>query len=244
MFAAAESVAALFTARQVHDNGDGTSTLLHTPLGMRLGLCPEEPFVGQPSAAYGTGFLVAPDRIATAGHCVTEATIKDVRVIFGFRMVSPTEANLRVSNDDVYQGAHVVGAQSKGDGPDHAVFVLDRPASGRASLPVRRDGRIADGASVYVLGHPSGLPLKYADNAAVRDNGPSSYFVANLDTYAGNSGSPVLGIDHVVEGIVARGERDFVLVGNCYRSLVCPDNGGRGQDCIRTTEIVPYLSRG
>ena len=36
------------------------------------------------------------------------------------------------------------------------------------------------------------------------------YFTANLDTYRGNSGSPVFNaITHKVEGVLVRGEQDF-----------------------------------
>ena len=41
------------------------------------------------------------------------------------------------------------------------------------------------------MGHPLGLPVKYAANASVRENGVADHFVTNLDSYGGNSGSAV-----------------------------------------------------
>jgi hypothetical protein len=62
--------------------------------------------------------------------------------------------------------------------------------------------------------------------------------VANTDTYGGNSGSPIFNsTTHVVEGILVRGETDFVWNGNCRVSNVCTANGCRGEDCTRTTEF-------
>ena len=82
--------------------------------------------------------------------------------------------------------------------------------------------------------------------ANVRDNSPDSFFVANLDTYGGNSGSPVFNQDDdVVEGILVRGETDFVFNGTCVVSNVCPTTGCRGEDVTRTSEFenfIPELS--
>lgn len=36
---------------------------------------------------------------------------------------------------------------------------------------------------------PAGLPTKIAGGATMRDASPNGYYVANLDTYGGNSGS-------------------------------------------------------
>ena len=56
------------------------------------------------------------------------------------------------------------------------------------------------------------------------------------------SGSPVFNSDtHEVEGILVRGETDFVTQGSCRVSLVCPSSGCRGEDCTRTTEFVGSL---
>jgi hypothetical protein len=70
----------------------------------------------------------------------------------------------------------------------------------------------------------------------VRDNTPVPFFAANLDTYGGNSGSPVFNATSgTVEGILVRGENDFVSNGSCYVSLVCPTTGCRGEDVTRST---------
>jgi hypothetical protein len=101
---------------------------------------------------------------------------------------------------------------------------------------IRTDGKISDNAKVHVIGHPCGLPLKLGNNAIIKDNNNDSYFVANLNAFGGNAGSPVFNSDtHEIEGILARGGTDFIFVGSCNKSLICPDTGCRGQDCTRTT---------
>ena len=66
-----------------------------------------------------------------------------------------------------------------------------------------------------------------------------AFFVANLDTYGGNSGSPVFASDtNRVEGILVRGETDFEQTpAGCQISLVCPTSGCRGEDITRTTQF-------
>ena len=65
----------------------------------------------------------------------------------------------------------------------------------------------------------------------------------HLDTYGGNSGSPVFNAaTHEVEGILVRGETDFTSNGTCNVSLVCPTSGCRGEDVTRATEFAGLLS--
>jgi hypothetical protein len=84
----------------------------------------------------------------------------------------------------------------------------------------------------------------------VRNNAPAAFFVANLDTYGGNSGSPVFNSNtREVEGVLVRGETDFATQGGCQVSLVCPTSGCRGEDCTRTTEFAnlvpqPFFKKG
>lgn len=237
----ANSVAALFFDTDVVDNGDGTSTLRTRPLGQARRLCPTERFFDQPIGAFCTGFLVGADLIATAGHCANAGNVTTILFVFGFRMEDANNPVTRIPNKDIYRGKAVLGREEQGSGPDWGLIKLDRSVTDRAVLKVRRTGRIADTAAVSVIGHPSGLPVKYADGANVRDNTPTAFFVANLDTYGGNSGSPVFGADRVVEGILVRGEADYVSNGTCNVSKVCPSTGCRGEDCTRIAELIDLI---
>lgn len=235
-------VAGLVDITRVRDNGDGTSTILTVRFANSHNLCSREKFRDQPTAPHCTGFLVAPDILATAGHCVNTSNLPRTRFIFGYRMINATEARTIVSNTDIFSGAGIIARREIGDGADFALVRLDRPAVGHPVLSLRRDGKIADDAQVFVIGHPAGLPLKYAPNAVVRDNGKRDFFAANLDTYGGNSGSPVFNQSNgVVEGILVRGETDFVRVGNCFESTVCPTTGCRGEDVTRASVFASLV---
>jgi hypothetical protein len=237
------SVAALFCDNMVIENGDGTSSLRTQPLGQAQNLCPQERFFDQPIGAFCTGFLVKADMIATAGHCTNAANVTSIRIVFGFQMEDAHTSVTRIPNSDIYSGKALVGRVEEASGPDWALIQLDRAVTDRPVLRIRRSGAIADNAPVSVIGHPSGLPIKFADGANVRDNTPTGFFVANLDTYGGNSGSPVFGADGTVEGILVRGEADYVSSGSCNISKVCPSTGCRGEDCTRIIELLDGIPK-
>lgn len=235
---AAEAVAALVRAPNLTENPDGTFDLATESYQNEYDLCGDEPFASQPLGCFCSGFLVGKDVIATAGHCVKSAAdLAKIRFVFGFRMLDSTTARTVFPAADVYSGASIIGRRMVGDGPDWALVRLDRLVMNRRPVTVRTAGKIASGQSLFVIGHPNGLPAKFAPGAKVRDNSPVPFFVANLDTYGGNSGSPVFNRTTLqVEGILVRGENDFVSNGTCNLSLVCPNTGCRGEDVTRSSE--------
>jgi hypothetical protein len=241
-----DSVVALFKSSAITDNGNGTSRLQTEKFGVANNLCAGEPFRDQPVGAFCSGFLVTSDVIATAGYCVKASNVKDVRFVFGFRMRDATTPETIIKNAEIYRGVELLGRKEVGTGADWALVRIDRPVLNHRIVRMRHLGKIGDQQALHVIGHPAGLPTKFADQAAVRNNQPSAFFVANLDTYGGNSGSPVFNsATHEVEGILVRGDTDFVQQGSCNISLVCPTTGCRGEDCTRTTEfakLVPVTS--
>ena len=84
------------------------------------------------------------------------------------------------------------------------------------------------------------MPLKIANNAAVRSNSPNlDWFVANTDTFVGNSGSGVFDAStKELVGILVRGATDYVPDGTCNRVNVCPSDGCRGEDVIYSYRAI------
>ena len=213
--------------------------------------CEDEPFANQPTAAICSAFMAADDLIVTAGHCFSKQHLSSIRFVFGFDMLDADTPVLEFHRDQIYEGAEVLSYVQSG-GEDHAVVRTDRPimAPGARPLPIRRSGDVAEGQNVGVIGHPSGLPKKIAfgDNTIVRANTHPDYFYANVDTYGGNSGSPVFNAaTGVVEGILVRGAIDFVIEGNCFRSNVLPDDGGTGEEITKSAvfaDAIPSTGEG
>ncbi len=245
----AAATCALVFADDLSRNADGTYTLsLYEYSYLGFPACPEEPFGNQPTAAFCSGFMVGPDLIATAGHCYDAGDLESARFLFGFAMLSETIPVAVFTEDQIYKGVEVVAHALYGDF-DYAIIRVDRPivAPKAAPFQIRREGVVAIGEQVGVIGHPSGLPMKIAfgENTAVRDNTPEAYFSANVDGYKGNSGSPVINADTgVVEGILVRGpDLGFVLQGSCFVSLTAPDdNAPLYVESVKTTIFEEYVS--
>ncbi|MBI5744552.1 MAG: trypsin-like peptidase domain-containing protein [Elusimicrobia bacterium] len=237
----AGSTAALFERSRVQSGGAGQPALLGLrPYGKEFNLCRREPFFEQGTGAFCTGALVAPDVVLTAGHCVRELyDCRQTAFVFGFALAAAGQAADSVPAADVYYCADLIDREELKPGADWALVRLDRPVAGRAPLALSRSEPVA-GAPLLVIGHPSGLPAKVAGGANVRDASPSGYFTANLDTYGGNSGSPVFNAETgLITGVLVRGEKDYAFdeAEDCRVSKVCADDGCRGEDVTRSSAV-------
>jgi V8-like Glu-specific endopeptidase len=213
-----------------------------TTFAQSFNLCKEEPFRDQLSLGFCSGFLVAPDTMVTAGHCIrTEAACSNTAFVFGFNVKSVGAYPTETLASEVYYCSKLVKSVVETSGKDYAVVKLDRPVVGHNPLKLRQSGSLNVNDSVVVMGYPSGIPLKIAGGAKVRSL-QSGYFVANLDTYGGNSGSAVFNeTTGEVEGILVRGETDFVINGNCRVSNKCKDDECRGEDVTTIAEVLGDL---
>ncbi len=207
------------------------------------GICADEKFANQPTAAMCSGFLVGPDLLVTAGHCMEKSPGDDPCVkakwIFDYRMDSEDTPIMSFLENQVYSCKEVVEFVLN-DTNDYALVRLDRVVEGRNPLKFRTEGKVSDDAQIVVIGHPTGLPTKVAAGAYVRNNTIADYFVANLDTFGGNSGSAVFDLESgLVEGILVRGEKDYIFdyTSWCYRPNKCLNDGCRGEDVTRITNI-------
>lgn len=187
---------------------------LSSPFSMKV--CSGQRFAEQKTATDCTGFLVGEDLLVTAGHCMmamgqtvqNEVTGQCRSFSWMFDYTSESDLN-NVSMDSIY-GCDSVVAGEFTETMDFAVVKLKRKVQGRKPLKLANK-KVSLGQKIFVMGHPSGLPLKYADGARVFET-EQNYFSTNLDTFGGNSGSPVFNADTLeVAGILVRGDTDYVM---------------------------------
>lgn len=237
----AQSTAAMISSGQLEEREDGMVEITGTTLE-EDGICSTARFAKQITAANCSGFLVGDQYLVTAGHCI-ESLSDCSRYSWVFDYANTTEEKKThvVAKNAVYTCTEIISrALDRATDNDFALVKLDRKVEGRTPLKFRTSGKIADKAGLVVIGHPSGLPSKIADGAAVRANKNSYYFQATLDTFGGNSGSAVFDAKTgVVEGILVRGERDYVSdpVKGCSIPKVCKMTECRGEDVTRITNI-------
>ena len=259
----ANSVVSLWNSDKVqYDSASKTYSLKTGNFGKAYKLCPKERFREQPIGAFCSGSLVGDDLIMTAGHCITnQASCDGTKIVFGFALKeSGASATTNMGQDDVYTCKKIITRFLGGEpgsvnpagqklGPDYALIQLDRKVAGRKPLEINRGQNLAKGDKVMVIGHPVGLPLKLAAGASIRDASPEGYFVTDLDTFGGNSGSPVFNTTTgLIEGILVRGDEDFQQTpAGCttmatYLQAAGP-GGGRGEDVTKVSALESFIPR-
>jgi V8-like Glu-specific endopeptidase len=242
-------VAAIVFEKDLIDEKNGISTLKVKNYGKSFNLYEGEAFREQPVTAgrVCTGFLVKKNVIATAGHCVCKDTLADLRIVFGYKMSDPYTPVTKVANENIYKVVKIIHKvlNREVNRSDWALVQLDREVEEQEGLTLSED-EIACDQPVYVIGHPAGLPLKYAPGAKVRGF-KENFFSADLDTYMGSSGSPVFNDKtHEVIGIVVHGDtRDFRWTGKGWASIIYsnPDRTSKGPQCTRVSQFKDIVDK-
>ena len=247
----ADSVVSLWQSADIKYNSvDKTFSLTTTNFGDDLNLCPGERFREQPRGpGLCSGSLVGRDLIMTAGHCVAnQAECDALKIVFGFafKEISFAGDPTEIGAKDVYSCKKIV-AHSTGDTPgvDYALIQLDRKVAGHKPLPINRSHNLIAGDKVMVIGHPKSLPLKIAAGGTVRIVSPLDYFVTDLDTFAGNSGSPVFNAaTGRIEGILIGGGEDFIQTpSGCVTVATNPQNGGVGEYVTAISALESFMPK-
>jgi subtilisin family serine protease len=231
--------------------------LSEDPIGSGNPICIDEPFFTQPTAMGGcSGVLVGPDLILTPGHCVEDSTdiMGGIKAfVFDYHMQNASTPVTVFPEEDVYYGIELVAHSKDASGvntDDWAIVRVDRPIEpARQPVPLRRSGSIDENIPLVVIGHPTGLPVKIDPGGWVEDAGTGSdYFLANNDTFGGNSGSGVYSRDgdrFLMEGIIVRSFHDHFETGptgDCDNVIHCPDDGcPELETVVRATAFAEYI---
>jgi hypothetical protein len=243
--------------------GDGGARLTWQPYGSFNALCRTEPFWDQPTVlerrmevpeAFGyTAYLVAPDLLLTCWHGWEQAAGEPQFAVFDYAVradgTSPTELPpQRVYAISPYPAARAPSPDGAAvcEG-DWVLLRLERRVAHLGTLAPTRIAPVQVGRGVYALGHPRGLPVKLASNASVL-SAEAGAFRTDLDTYVGNSGSPVFdATTHALVGLVVEAQKDdgdFVPAPalGCYVSNRI-ERPAPGQVSIDASCFAPALAR-
>lgn len=183
--------------------------------GDAFDLCASEAFTSQPSAAACSGVLVDDDLVLTAAHCLdANEMCQDQIWAFDFAMARPVGWP-ELDRSDVYRCRSVPlrthGTRADGLRYDYALVQLDRPVSADREVVSIAVLPATEGATVFVIGYPGGLPVKIDAAAQVLDGRPDRHDYLNLtaDTSVGSSGSGVFDERGHLIGIQVRGRADY-----------------------------------
>jgi hypothetical protein len=224
-------------------NSKGGLDLNTTPL---TNFCSDESFYGEQSLSYScTGFLVGPDLLVTAGHCMYAINTANGEIknepgkacevfdwLFDFQTSEKGETQTKdIPSDRLYHCKQIIYATELEKAPfsDYALIQLDRPVVGRTPL-VMSAKPVINGSVNFMIGHPFGTSTKLTNNGSVIRNNPTrTSFITNLDAFEGNSGSPVFNTANEVIGILISGTPSANTYldkkNNCERVNRCDQNG-------------------
>lgn len=204
--------------------------------------CRDEKFASDPSLSYAcTGFLVAPDILVTAGHCMvnvgqsrkqTASYCEAFSWLFDYQVQENGQVQLTdIAPDQLYACQQILYAIREETPPfrDFAVVQLKRPVTDRAYFATSR-APLAENENLTMIGYPLGMPAKFSSEGRVILNSTERQsFVTNLDALDGNSGSPVFNSRNEVVGILVGGTPVELFkkdpIAGCFRYNTCDDDG-------------------
>lgn len=224
------SIACFVKATSLQKIGTETYELRSEPLKQQWKpLGKNERFRDQIIPGVGTAFLVELQGrryFLTAAHMVCNRRTKKpdphkynkFRLVFDFQADHEGEIKTIYQKNEIYKISSVVKyAFAEGKKcADWALLEVNKEVTDRESLRCNFN-HVRKETPLYMLGYPSGLPLKYAEGSITSRN-RNGNFEADLDAFHGNSGSPVFNKETgEVCGILVQGNDDYIRVYDRHR---------------------------
>ncbi|MBA3238305.1 MAG: HEAT repeat domain-containing protein [Parachlamydiaceae bacterium] len=191
----------------------------------------QEAFKDELAPGFGTAFLLGKRLALTAAHCICEKdsntldekVIQQTRLIFGFHEIKAKPSDYFFAKNKVYQIKKVVAHQfirlrdknhNYTEWTDWALLELTEEVP-FTPLRMNMTEKVADKLELYMLGHPSGLPLKFTGGGFIQGNTHKDFFECNLDAFGGNSGSFIAAIStQMGSGMLCSGCTDYEITDN------------------------------
>ncbi|HEU4928819.1 MAG TPA: serine protease [Candidatus Krumholzibacteria bacterium] len=179
----------------------------------------------------GTGFLVAPNVVATALHVVGNSA-DAYALVFDF-VSREGNAPSHIAAGHV-RASLTLNANVRDIAPGYVFLCFDDPIIERAPLALS-PRFVARNEHVFAIGHPAGTTMKYFPAARVvaSDNNRPVFTASDVGTTCGNSGSPFFSSD-VHEG-------NHGVVGAVIASITRGRSDTRGYSqvtAVRTTRLA------
>ncbi len=201
-------------------------TIVTRPLSAR-GVCENERFADQPTMRNDcSGVLVGPKTLLMPGHCITEHYCWNdlFYFMFNYHQENGSALSLERHKDNFYKCEKVIKrVYDPSTAMSYALIELNREVKGIKPVKVSKAKMIGSESELVVVGHPSGLPQKIAQDAFVTDEN-ETHFLVNSDIGGVSKGSAVFNLEtYELEGMLISGSKDFeVSRSGCKRALTYP----------------------
>lgn len=212
---AESAVVSLIPRSQFARTKSGDIAIVTRPLSDAFGVCEDQQFAAQPTAAVCSGVLIDDDLVLTAGHCFPSDACERYAFVFDYYMRGEGDIE-PIAWGDVYGCRQIVrrlvSPETALSRIDYALVQLDRPAVGRTPVDIRTTP-LTTGEPLATIGSASGLPVKIDSGSRVIDTrAPANdFFLLDSDTFEGSSGSGVFDVGAQLVGVLVRGGRDYEL---------------------------------
>ncbi len=210
---------------------------------------------------FGSGYMIAPNIIVTAGHVVQSiresgCAVEDVIFILGMDSFGAEETLLKTRKDRIYRlRQENVQENSQiilGEGGDSAWLIVEpyhKEQTGNPPGKPALENRIPAPKSlekdqpVYALGHGLGVPMKLSFGGNIEHPPKGGWIGCNLDIFPGNSGSPIFHANtHELLGIISGPDNLWQPIfknQNCVSYEI--DNSGN--QSVQTSDITPLIHK-
>lgn len=238
-----DSIALLVRTESMSRQAEGKTLIGTDNLMGTTGVCSDVKFAKERSIPACSSFLIAPDVMVTAGHCIEASECKrgHKKFIFGVTQDKTTDEGYLVNRSDIYSCKKIL-KRNLAPGNDYAIVKLDREVTDRSPLKLNKDNSLTMDSHLFMIGHPMGQALVHSKTSGIYDlNEDAKVFYATLDSFFGNSGSPVFNAKTLeVEGILITGQGDL-LQDNARRCRYYETHEDGGEGVLRIKTILDLL---
>lgn len=216
----ARSTAIIVNRGVLRSAGSGRIAASVPTLRENQNLCNGERFADEPVLGFCSAYLVAPDVVATAGHCFQTKLCEDVAFVFDFYQGGASADVSAIPQSNVFMCKELIARQYDGT-LDYALVRLNRPATDRAPFALQATPP-AVGARVALLGFPSGIMAK-VDLAGRVIRLEGSRIRTSVDSFPGHSGGVMIDMSTGrAFGVHVEGSTpSYVGTGTCTRAAGC-----------------------
>ncbi len=216
----ARSIAIIVNRDILTSSGPGRLAANVPTLGEKQNLCRGERFADEPVLGFCSSYLVAPDLVATAGHCFKSTLCEEMAFVFDFYQGGASGDVSAIPKSSVFHCKELVARQYDG-ALDYAVVRLDRPVTNRTPFPLQGPPP-AVGARVALLGFPSGI-LGKVDLAGKVVRVEGNRIRTSVDSFPGHSGGVMIDMTTGrAFGVHVEGSSpSYVGTGACTRAAGC-----------------------
>lgn len=207
----------------------------------RYNICDSEKFNEQNAIMQCTGLLISSNRVITAGHCVPpEGKCDNLNFIFDYYYTSESVIPL-VSPNKSYKCKKILRNSYLSSTIDLAVVELERDVDDRLPSILASESKLNITSNIAMVGSPLGIPLKLDREGKIFKES-NYYWSANLDSFTGNSGSPIFNSYGEAEGILVAGAPDFYFdeENKCNKINICDENCS-GERILKIPEVLDYI---